>query len=460
MQVRILVTIAALLAIVAGHTWAAVAGCAAVNDDYRPYAQWQDLPAVRDGLVDYLPLTHWYPDPIVVNETTAATDVTVILMHGTNGSPRASNLLDLGDRLAALGFKVVSPTMPWGRKLYFTLNAAGTAWDRHEYFAWDGSMCQAMNYVEHLVAQERAIGRRVLLAGHSMGGRHALIYGALNTTDDIVGIVALAPGGMLPMAQRVLTESAPSRLKAAQLVQAGAGDLIESFEVYNTGGLEPILTTARYYRSYVEPDPDGIPDGLHAPNFDYVFPAITEPVLWLAGSDDDLKDFYERNDLFGRLPANTASEYRVVDGDHLSMLLNASGPVHAWFTAWSSIEPADRDSDGSPDKDDSFPDDPAVAVDTDGDGRADDWNPGCDAECRAASSVVIDDDDDDDGMTDAYEVANGLNPVLDDAGLDRDGDGYSNGAEFAAGTAANDPADNPGRMRVILNLLPMLLDAD
>jgi dienelactone hydrolase len=331
--------ISLLLLAAAGKAWAGVAGCAAVPDDYAPYAQWQDLPAVRDGLVDYLPWTHWYADPRIVDETTAPTDVSVILMHGTNGSPSAPNLVDLADRLAALGFKVVSPTMPWGRKFYFTLDAAGTAWEQHTYFAWDANLCQAMNYIARLVAQERAIGRRVLLMGHSMGGRNALVYGALNTTDDIVGIVALAPGGMLPMARRVLTETAASRRKAAQLVQAGDGDAIETFEVYNTGGLEPILTTARYYLTYTEPDPDGIPDDVYTPNFDYVFPAVTEPVLWLAGADDDLKDFYERNDLFGRLPDNDASAYRVVAGDHLSMLLNASEPIHAWFTGWSTIDP-------------------------------------------------------------------------------------------------------------------------
>lgn len=321
-----------------GNAWSAVAGCAAVADDYVPYGQWQDLPEVRDGLTDYLPLTHWYPDPLLLNETSDASDVTVILMHGTNGSPRAPNLIDLADRLAALGFKVISPTMPWGRKFYYTWDETKNTWNLHQYFAWDGNMCQAMKYIARLVAQERAIGRRVLLMGHSMGGRNALAYGALNAEDDIVGIVALAPGGMLPMAQILLTEQAASRQKAWQLVQAGRGDVIDTFDIYNMGEIQQILTTAHHYLTYAEPDPDAIPDDIYAPNFDYLFPAITEPVLWLAGSEDDLKDFYERNDLFGMLPANDASEYRVIDGDHLSMLLNASGPIHSWFARWSTID--------------------------------------------------------------------------------------------------------------------------
>jgi len=50
-----------------------------------------------------------------------------------------------------------------------------------------------------------------------------------------------------------------------------------------------------------------------------------------------------------------------------------------------------------------------------------------------------DDDDDNDGMTDVFEVANGLNPFLDDAAEDSDGDGATNLQEFESGT---DPADS------------------
>jgi hypothetical protein len=99
-----------------------------------------------------------------------------------------------------------------------------------------------------------------------------------------------------------------------------------------------------------------------------------------------------------------------------------------------------------------------VAVDSDGSAEA--WNPGFDACRQAASSAIPDDDDDNDGMTYVYGAAKGLDLMTDDAGLDLDGDSYSDGAEFAAGTAAGDPADNPGRTRVILDLLPMLLDID
>ena len=48
-------------------------------------------------------------------------------------------------------------------------------------------------------------------------------------------------------------------------------------------------------------------------------------------------------------------------------------------------------------------------------------------------------DTDEDGMSNDYEIANGLNPIdASDRNLDLDGDGRTNLAEFLAGTAAND----------------------
>jgi hypothetical protein len=49
-----------------------------------------------------------------------------------------------------------------------------------------------------------------------------------------------------------------------------------------------------------------------------------------------------------------------------------------------------------------------------------------------------DHDDDGDGMSDDYELANGLQRLIDDAGLDKDSDGQSNFEEFLWQTVAND----------------------
>jgi type VI secretion system Hcp family effector len=70
-----------------------------------------------------------------------------------------------------------------------------------------------------------------------------------------------------------------------------------------------------------------------------------------------------------------------------------------------------------------------VGQDTDGDGTPD----------------VDDPDDDNDGMPDSYEQAFGLNPLVNDANGDLDGDGMTNYEEYVAGT---DPGKATSNFRV------------
>ena len=56
---------------------------------------------------------------------------------------------------------------------------------------------------------------------------------------------------------------------------------------------------------------------------------------------------------------------------------------------------------------------------------------------------VCDPDDDNDGMPDVWEKTYGLNPFINDAGQDKDGDGFSNISEYRRGTVPNDPLDFP-----------------
>ncbi len=75
---------------------------------------------------------------------------------------------------------------------------------------------------------------------------------------------------------------------------------------------------------------------------------------------------------------------------------------------------------------------------------------------EASERMVLDRDED--GMTDEYEVANGLNPEVDDRDDDLDGDGFTNFEEFEAKTKPNDPLDHPEYFeskRTIAKLLGM-----
>ncbi len=66
----------------------------------------------------------------------------------------------------------------------------------------------------------------------------------------------------------------------------------------------------------------------------------------------------------------------------------------------------DDDNDGTSDSVDVFPLDPAAAIDTDGDGLPDDWNPGkTEADSTSVPALLLDLDDDNDGLTDAEEIA-------------------------------------------------------
>ena len=93
------------------------------------------------------------------------------------------------------------------------------------------------------------------------------------------------------------------------------------------------------------------------------------------------------------------------------------------FSYDKPIPPPAQDSDGdsAPDDRDEFPLDPDETIDTDDDGL----------------SNNADSDDDNDGMPDTWESQHGLDPLIDDAAEDSDGDGNSNLNEYLAGTDPN-----------------------
>jgi len=95
---------------------------------------------------------------------------------------------------------------------------------------------------------------------------------------------------------------------------------------------------------------------------------------------------------------------------------------------------SDTDGDGVTDNLDAFPEDPAASLDTDNDGLPDNWNPGK-TEADSTTGLTLDMDDDNDGMPDAWETQYGLNPIVNDAGDDSDGDGINNLDEYLHGSS-------------------------
>jgi hypothetical protein len=121
----------------------------------------------------------------------------------------------------------------------------------------------------------------------------------------------------------------------------------------------------------------------------------------------------------------------------------------AWkdFAFWDfeNASATDIDNDGVPDVNDAFPTDPLETTDTDSDGIGNN----------------ADLDDDNDTMPDDYETVNGLNPLdATDAAGDLDGDGFTNLAEFEAGSNPQDASDFPAARKVPVAILLLLSEDD
>ena len=136
--------------------------------------------------------------------------------------------------------------------------------------------------------------------------------------------------------------------------------------------------------------------------------------------------------------------FNFYNGQQLVLTLAASD------SAMDNTVPPDSDTDGLNDDVDNCPNaanSDQLNTDNDSQGDAcdnDDDNDGLDdgAETDTHGTNPLKADTDSDGMDDLYEVLNGLNPTVNDAGTDKDGDGISNLQEFLDGSDPDD-ADDP-----------------
>ncbi len=254
-------------------------------------------------------------DPPVQTPAPGGAVTTVIIMHGKTGAPSDPYLQTLYSDLSNAGYDVIAPYMPW----------SGTV--------WDGAMCEALNYIDSLAAQEAAQGNNVIVAGHSMGGAHALIYAVTTPPNSVNAVVALAPGHFpqveLPLLALIDPPTAAlvtaSIERAEASAAAGNGDQVDTFDTLVPDLANPLMqisTSASDYLSYHALD--------RYPHIHDVLPAIELPVLWLAGSSDDLTNFYNMPDLFNRI-SSPGSSYVTVNGNHLEMVANSASAIISWL---------------------------------------------------------------------------------------------------------------------------------
>jgi pimeloyl-ACP methyl ester carboxylesterase len=181
-----------------------------------------------------------------------------------------------------------------------------------------------MNYINNITSQEIAKGNNVIVAGHSMGGAHALIYGVTTFTDEVEAIVAMAPGHFPHLSSLMQAVTAPSIALAESMVASSNGDSLATFDILLTGETIQITASANDYLSYHALD--------QYPDVNDVLPAITLPVLWLAGDSDPLTTSIKMDVLSSQITSQN-SDYVVVSGDHKTMVSSSGAPIDVWLSS-------------------------------------------------------------------------------------------------------------------------------
>lgn len=235
--------------------------------------------------------------------------VGVLLLHGKNpGNPQNPSLQTLKSALEREGFSVLVPDMPWSRQRYL---------DGH----WDSAMSEIAGHVKTL----RDNGaEKIVLMGHSLGVPASMSHAARGGMVD--ALVLLAPGH-IPFGYynfpplRVVRESIDD---ARAKVAAGKGDETYRFQDINQGRQQQIISTARNYLSYFDPQSDA-EMGVTAPRIPQ-----RVPVLSIIGEQDSLVR-QVRSYYVDKLPANPQSQYLVVAGGHLDTPRVAVEQVVAWL---------------------------------------------------------------------------------------------------------------------------------
>ena len=232
----------------------------------------------------------------------------LLLMHGKNpGSPQNPSIQQLRQRMAAAGWQVLTPDMPWSRNRYLQGD-------------WDGAMAEIAEHTKTLRSQGTT---HIVVAGHSMGCPAALSFAARG--GDAQALVLMAPGHV-PMGYFTAPSLKPVREsieEARALVAAGKGDETQRFNDINQGRQQTVVMSARAYLSFFDPTSDA-EMSVSAPRV----PPGT-PVFTAIGRKDPLfprvREYY-----VDRLPLNPRSRLAEYPGGHLDTPLEAADDLMAW----------------------------------------------------------------------------------------------------------------------------------
>ena len=253
--------------------------------------------------VTYTPLA----DPIesASSNGTPAT-VTVLVLHGKNGSPTASFMNTFRTDLNAAGYKVIMPYMPW----------SGTS--------WNGTLCDGISYVNQIIETEKAKSTNyIILVGHSLGATIALAYTAVADTSKPESLAVVAPGHFIHQSSLLANADASSISLAKSMIANGQSKQSATFQTYNNGQLVNITSTPLVYLSYH--------DTAEFPDIRSSINQITIRTLWLAGQSDSLTDSAKNLGIIDTVQKNKNISYKEVSGDHFTILQNVPSELLDFF---------------------------------------------------------------------------------------------------------------------------------
>ncbi len=233
----------------------------------------------------------------------AGSDIGIVVLHGKQGQGGDRPTAPFLQALRNAGYATQAPTMCWsGSRIY------------------DAPLPECLHQVDAAIAALRAAGaRRIVVAGMSLGGEAALVYGAQH--PELAGVIALAPAGT-PEGLNKVTSVAQSVAQAQQMVAAGQGAQRATFNDTNDGTNFTVATTPTIYLRFMQP---GGPA-----DFPAILPQLREPVIWVAGTRDRTQARAE--DWFSRIPANKLNRFIQVGSAHLDTPVAGTGAVLDWLT--------------------------------------------------------------------------------------------------------------------------------
>ena len=217
----------------------------------------------------------------------------VVLIHGKGGQP-GGPIASLASGLEGAGARVIMPKM-------------ARSGSKGIPDAYDTPYEQALDEITRAIERLKALGSsRIVVAGQSLGGNAAMAYAARHGAD-LAAVIAIAPGHTPDRVGR--REIGVARVKAAELVAAGKGDVRGTYPDFNHGDVFEVSGRADAYLSFFDPSGPAVMPASAA-----AMPAV--PFLWVIGRKDPLHPAGPAY-AYDKAPFHALSRFVELDAGHI-----------------------------------------------------------------------------------------------------------------------------------------------